>query len=131
LDAPFALEPVSDELEGINRLDGTPLWTPKSAPNDMPAGGIPTLEAALPLGLPRPIALSPVEIATINDTCGNFSRWEAFSADDLTRRYGGRANYMELARQKAADLVASGYLLQEDEATATHEIETQLPEDYR
>jgi hypothetical protein len=49
----------------------------------MPVGGIPTLEAALPLGLPRPIALPPVEIASINDTCGNFSGWEAFSIDEL------------------------------------------------
>jgi hypothetical protein len=131
LDAPFALEPVSDELEGVNRLDGTPLWTPKSPPNGMPVGGIPTLEAALPLGLPRPIALPPVEIASINDTCGNFSGWEAFSIDELTRRYGERAHYIEMARQKAVDLVAAGYLLEEDEAAAIHEIEAQLPENYR
>ena len=131
LDAPFALAPVSDEPEGVNRLDGTPLWTPKSAPNGMPAGGIPTLEAALPLGLPRPIALPPVEIASISDTCGNFSGWEAFSVAELTRRYGPRANYTEIARQKAADLVAAGYLLDQDEATAIREIETQLPENYR
>ena len=115
----------------MNQLDGTPLWTPKSAPNGMPLGGIPTLEAALPLGLPRPIALPPVEIASINDTCGNFSGWEAFSVDELTRRYGERARYIEMARQKAADLVATGYLLEEDEAAAIHEIEAQLPEDYR
>ena len=89
------------------------------------------LETSLPLGLPRPIALPPVEIASINDTCGNFSGWEAFSVDELTRRYGGRANYMELARQKAADLVAVGYLLDEDEATAIREIEAQLPENFR
>ena len=131
LDAPFALAPVSDEPEGVNRLDGTPLWTPKSAPNGMPAGGIPTLEAALPLGLPRPIALPPVDIASISDTCGNFSGWEAFSVAELTRRYGPRANYTEIARQKAVDLVAAGYLLEEDEAAAIHEIEAQLPEDYR
>jgi hypothetical protein len=131
LDAPFALAPVSDELEGVNRLDGTPLWTPKNAPNGMPLGGIPTLEAALPLGLPRPIALPPVEIASINDTCGNFSGWEAFSIDELTRRYGERAHYIEMARQKAVDLVAAGYLLEEDEAAAIHEIEAQLPENYR
>ncbi len=131
LDAPFALAPASAEVEGMNQLDRTPLWTPKSAPNGMPLGGIPTLEAALPLGLPRPIALPPVEIASINDTCGNFSGWEAFSVDELTRRYGGRANYMGLARQKAADLVAVGYLLDEDEATAIGEIEAQLPENFR
>jgi hypothetical protein len=130
-DAPFALAPVSAELDGVNRLDRTPLWTPKSAPNGMPLGGIPTLEAALPLGLPRPIALPPVEIASINDTCGNFSGWDAFSIDELTRRYGERAHYIEMARQKAVDLVAAGYLLEEDEAAAIHEIEAQLPENYR
>jgi hypothetical protein len=58
------------------------------------------LEAALPLGLARPIALAPMEIASINDTRGNFSRWEAFSVDGLTHRYGRRANHIELARQK-------------------------------
>jgi Alpha/beta hydrolase domain len=131
LDAPFALAPVPDELEGVNRLDGTPLWTPENAPNGMPLGGIPTLEAALPLGLPRPVALPPVEIASINDTCGNFSGWEAFSVDELIRRYGERAHYIEMARQKAADLVAAGYLLEEDKATAIREIEAQLPDNYR
>ena len=131
LDAPFALEPVSAELEGVNRLNGTPLWTPKVASNGMPHGGIPTLEAALPLGLPRPIALPPVEIASINDTCGNFSGWEAFSIDELTRRYGERAHYLEMARQNAVDLVAAGYLLEEDEPAAIDEIEAQLPENYR
>ncbi len=72
----------------MNPLDGTPLWTPETAPDGMPDGGIPMLETILPLGLPRPIALGPVEIASINDTCGNFSGWEAFSVDELRRRYG-------------------------------------------
>jgi hypothetical protein len=127
-DAPFVLNPVSAEIEGVNRLDGTPLWTPKSAPNGMPVGGIPMLEATLPLGLPRPIALPPVEIASINGTCGNFSGWEPFSVDELTRRYGGRARYIELARQRVGDLVAAGYLLEEDETAAIQGIEAQLPE---
>jgi hypothetical protein len=104
---------------------------PNAAPNGMPVGGIPTLESALPLGLPRPIALPPVEIASINDTCGNFSGWEAFSVDELTRRYRQRAHYIEIARQKAAELVAAGYLLDEDEAAAIREIEAQLPENFR
>jgi Alpha/beta hydrolase domain len=97
----------------------------------MPMGGIPMLEAALPLGLPQPIALPPVEIASINDTCGNFSGWEAFSIDQLTRRYGARANYIEQVRQKAAALVASGALLDDDEAAAISEVEAQLPDAYR
>jgi Alpha/beta hydrolase domain len=130
-DAPFVLTPVSAELEGVNRLDGRPLWMPETAPNGMPVGGIPMLESALPLGLPRPIALPPVEIASINDTCGNFSGWETFSVHELTRRYGGRANTLEQARQKAAQLVASGYLLEEDEAAAIQDIEAHLPETFR
>ena len=129
-DAPFALEPVSDDVEDVNRLAGTPLWTPETAANGMPVGGIPTLEAALPLGLPRPISLPPVEIASISDTCGNFSGWEAFSVDELTRRYGSRANYLEQARQKVRELVASGYLLEDDEAAAMQDIDAQLPENF-
>ena len=96
----------------------------------MPLGGIPTLEAGLPLGLPRPIALPPVEIASISDTCGNFSGWEAFSIDELTRRCGGRANYLEQARKSVAGLVASGYLLEEDNVVAFRGIEAQLPENF-
>ena len=38
----------------------------------------------------------------------------------------GRANYLEQARQKAAELVAAGYLLDEDEAAAIGEVEAQL-----
>jgi hypothetical protein len=49
----------------------------------------------------------------------------------LTRRYGGRADYIEMARHKAAELVAAGYLLDEDEAAAIGQIEAQLPEDFR
>ena len=115
----------------MNRLDGTPLWAPQTGPDGAPVGGIPMLEAALALGLARPMALPPVEIASINDTCGNFSGWQAFSADELTRRYGGRANYIEQARQKAADLVAGGYLLDEDKMAAIRQVEAQLPEDFR
>ncbi len=132
LDTPSRCAAASDdELEGVNRLDATPLSTAKSAANGMPLGGIPTLEAALPLELPRPIALPPVEIASINDTCGNFSGWEAFSVDELTRRYGERARYVGMARQKAADLVAAGYLLNEDQAALLREIGGQLPDDFR
>jgi Alpha/beta hydrolase domain len=130
-DVGFTLAPVSAVLEGVNRLGGTVLWAPETGPDGMAVGGIPMLEAALPLGLPRPIAVSPVEIASISDTCGNFSGWQAFSADELTRRYGTRAAYMELARQKAAALVAAGYLLDDDEAAAISQVEAQLPEGFR
>ena len=51
--------------------------------------------------------------------------------EDTERRYGERAHCIEMARQKAVDLVAAGYLLEEDEAAAIHEIEAHLPEDYR
>jgi hypothetical protein len=36
-----------------------------------------------------------------------------------------------MARQKAADLVAAGYLLDEDQAAALREIGARLPDDFR
>jgi hypothetical protein len=84
-DAPFTLAPVSADLKGLNRLRGAP----ETAPDGVPVGGIPMLEAVLPLGLPRPIVLSPVEIASINDTC-NLSGWRPFPVDELRSRYRAR-----------------------------------------
>src|SRR5580658_10182449 len=74
-DAPFILAPAPTDLEGLNRIGATPLWIPERGENGAPMGGIPMLEAALPLGLAEPPALSPAFIASIADTCGNFSGW--------------------------------------------------------
>src|SRR5271154_1103711 len=130
-DAPFMLSPAPAGLQGLNRLGAKPLWIAESAPNGAPMGGIPMLEATLPLGLAEPPALPPAVIASIADTCGNFSGWRPFPVDELRRRYGSRANYLELARQKAADLVGAGYLLDEDEAAAVRQVEAELPTDFR
>jgi hypothetical protein len=130
-DAPFILAPAPADLEGLNRIGATPLWIPESGPNGAPMGGIPMLEAALPLGVAEPPALSPAIIASIADTCGNFSGWRPFPAGELARRYGDRANYLNLARQKAAHLVGAGYLLDEDEAAAVRQVEAELPSDFR
>jgi len=130
-DAPFVLSPAPADLQGLNRLGATPLWIPESGPNGAPMGGIPMLEATLPLGLAEPPALPPAVIASIADTCGNFSGWRPFPADELRRRYGSRANYLELSRLKAADLVGAGYLLDEDEAAAVRQVEAELPTDFR
>ena len=130
-DAPFILAPAPADFEGLNRLGATPLWIPKTGPRGAPMGGIPILEAALPLGLAEPAALSPAVIASIGETCGNFSGWRPFAADELTRLYGSRANYLKFAREHAAELVAAGYLLDEDEAAAILKVEAELPEDFR
>jgi len=130
-DAPFMLAPAPADLEGLNRLGATPLWLPKTVPSGAPMGGIPMLEAALPLGLAEPPVLPPAVIGSIGETCGNFSGWRPFPADELTRRYGPRANYLALARRQAAELVRDGYLLDEDEAAAVRQVETQLPNDFR
>jgi hypothetical protein len=50
-DASFTLAPVSADLKGLNRLRETQLWVPEAAPDGVPVGGIPMLEAVLPLGL--------------------------------------------------------------------------------
>jgi Alpha/beta hydrolase domain len=130
-DAQFMLAPAPADLKDLNRLGQMPLWIPQRDPNGAPLGGIAMLEAGLPLGLAEPAALSPAVIASINDTCGNFSGWRPFPADELARRYGDRVNYLKLARQKAADLVQAGYLLDEDEAAAIRQVEAQLPTDFQ
>jgi hypothetical protein len=126
-DAPFKLTPAPADLEGLNRLDATPLWIPQYGPSGAPMGGITMLEAALPLGLAEPPALPPAVIASISETCGNFSGWRSFPAEELARRYGSRADYLKLARDKAAELVRAGYLLDEDAAAAVRQVEAQLP----
>jgi hypothetical protein len=128
--APFVLAPAPADLKGLNRLGPTPLFIPKTGPSGAPVGGIPMLEAALPLGIAEPTALPPVVIASIGETCGNFSGWRAFPAEELRLRYGSRANYLTLARQQAAELVAAGYLLDEDEAAAIGEVEAKLPDEF-
>jgi len=130
-DALFKLTPAPADLEGLNRLGATPLWIPQYIPSGAPMGGIPMLEAALPLGLAEPPALSPAVIASIGETCGNFSGWRPFPAAEFARRYGSRADYLKLARDKAADLVRAGYLLDEDEAAAVRQVERELPTDFR
>jgi hypothetical protein len=130
-EAVFILTPAPADLKGLNRLGATPLWIPQSGPNGAPMGAIPMLAATLPLGLAEPAALPPAVIASIADTCGNFSGWRAFPADELRRRYGSRANYLELARQKAAELARAGYLLDEDQAAAIRQVEAELPTDFR
>ena len=130
-EAPFMLAPAPSDLQGLNRLGATPLFIPKTGPNGAPMGGIPMLEAALPLGLAEPVALPPVVIAAISETCGNFSGWRPFPADELARLYGSRANYLKLARKQTAELVAAGYLLDEDAAAAIGQVEAKLPPDFR
>jgi hypothetical protein len=130
-DAPFTLVPAPADLAGLNRLGATELWIPDAGANGAPSGGIPMLEAAAPLGLAEPPSLPPAVIGSIAETCGNFSGWRAFPAGELARRYGSRANYFALAREKAAELVKAGYLLDEDESTAVDALEAQLPPDFR
>ncbi len=130
-EAPLALVPAPDNLEVLNRLGETKLSIPQFGAEGAPLGGIPMLEATLPLGVAEPPVLPPAVIASIGETCGNFSGWRPFSADELARRYGARARYLELARQKAADLVGAGYLLDEDEASAVEALAVQLPADFR
>jgi hypothetical protein len=130
-DASFTLTAAPADLKGLNRLGGTPLFIPETGPNGAPIGGIPMLEAALPLGLAEPPALSPAVIASIAETCGNFSGWRPFPAEELARRYDSRTNYLKLVREKAADLVRAGYLLDEDEAAAIRQVEDKLPPDFR
>lgn len=126
-DARFQLMPAKPQLQGIARLHGTLLWVPAMTAEGAVAGGIPLLGARLPLGTPMPPALSPVGVRSITQTCGNFSGWKAFTIEELKRRYGSRAAYLDRARKLAETNVAEGYLLAQDVSFAIEEVEALLP----
>jgi hypothetical protein len=66
-----------------------------------------------------------MEIASINDTRGDFSGWEIFSVDGLTHRtaMAGVRTTSSSRAKKAADLVAAANMLDEDDAAAIREVE--------
>lgn len=129
-EVPVRLQPAPRDLRNFNGLAGTVLWTPRTV-EGASEGGVPMLEAALPLGVPEPPAVEPVSLNSIAEVCGNFSGWRAFSAEELTRRYGSRAAYLAKARRQAGALVAQGYLLPEDEAAALANLESQIPASFQ
>jgi hypothetical protein len=80
----------------------------------MPIGGIPMVEAALPLGRPLPPAISPVGTRWIADVCGNFGGWLPFSSAELRRRYGSAAVYNAQVADHLSKQVEAGWVLPED-----------------
>lgn len=129
-EVPLHLQRAPRDLPNFNGLPRAALWAPRMVDGE-PEGGIPMLEAALPIGVPDPPAIGPVNLNSIADICGNFSGWRAFSAEELVQRYGSRAAYLKKARQQAAGLVAQGYLLHQDEAAALTSLQGQLPESFQ
>jgi Alpha/beta hydrolase domain len=130
-DAPFELIPAPPELQDINRLGTTALWTPRIGDNGAPAGGIPLIEVELPLGSAVPPALPPVGVNSIADICGNFSGWRPFTSEQLIQRYGSRAGYIKAAEKQAAHLVEKGYLLKQDQGEAVRQVVAQLPSGFQ
>lgn len=98
----------------INPLEGQRLLVPRLDAFGMPLGGLPMVEALLPLGRPRPPAISPVGTRSITDVCGNFGGWEPLSAAELTARYGNLAGYSAQAARLLAAQVARGNILPAD-----------------
>lgn len=98
----------------INPLAGQRLLVPRFGAFGMPIGGVPMVEAQLPLGRPRPPAISPVGTRSITDVCGNFGGWEPFSASELKAMYGNLAGYAERADRLLAAQVSRGNILPAD-----------------
>ena len=98
----------------INQLAGYRLRVPRVDGLGMPVGGIPMVEAQLPLGRPRPPAISPVGTRSIVDVCGNFGGWEPLSTSELKEMYGSLDGFLARTAGLLAEQVSAGYLLPED-----------------
>jgi len=101
----------------VNLLPGVPLQLPAiDADTAQPLGGVRFAEAALPLGRPLPVALSPVDTRSISDLCGNWGGWQPFTATELTQRYGSVEAYVSRYAAQVDELVAAGYLRTQERA---------------
>ena len=98
----------------INLLPGGTILVPRVDANALPVGGIPMVEAALPLGKPTPPAISPVSTRSINDVCGNFGGWTRFTPDEVRARYGSLGAYRARTVAMLDAQVSAGWLLPSD-----------------
>ena len=122
LPADHAFDLVAPGDAPINLLAGQTILVPRVDGNAMPIGGIPMVEAALPLGRPIPPAMSPVGTRSITDVCGNFGGWAPFTADELRKRYGSLANYRKAVADLLLAQVRNGWLLADDVQGETERI---------
>ena len=107
----------------INPLSGQTLRVPFTDAEAMPVGGVPMTEAALPLGRPVPPSIPPIGTRSINDVCGNFGGWEAFTPEQLKHRYGSLQNYIRRAVAMRGQQLKAGFLLPVDVVTEGARIE--------
>ena len=110
----FALTPASSSTPNFNPLPGVRLSVPLTDENDQPQGGVRFPDVEHPVGRPVPPSLPPVATTSIEATCGNLGGWQQFSSEELTKRYGGEANYLKLYAASLDKLIAEGYVLASD-----------------
>jgi hypothetical protein len=111
----FKLGPAPASKDHFNPLPGATLKVPVVDANAMPAGGVRFPDAEHPLGKPLPVSVPPVITGDISDTCGNRGGFEPFSSAELTAKYGSKEKYLDLYDTSLKKLIASGYVLGEDE----------------
>jgi hypothetical protein len=108
------LTPAYSSTPNFNPLPGVRLSVPLTDDNDWPLGGVRFPDAEHPVGRPVPPSIPPVATTSIEATCGNLGGWQQFSPEELTKRYGGEANYVKLYAASVDKLIAAGYLLASD-----------------
>jgi hypothetical protein len=112
--AVFTLADSAPTGDGFNPLSGQKVVVPKTDQDGWPVGGVRFPEAVLPLGVPDPVALSPVTTASIDATCGNIGGWKPWDPVARARRYGSAATYATRYARQVQALLDQGYLLPED-----------------
>jgi len=111
----------------FNPLPAAELQVPSTDADGWPLGGVRFPEADLPLGIPAPVALPPVDTTSISNTCGNMGGFRKFDQPELIRRYQSREAYQKAYAAKVDKLIARGFLLDEDKAALVQAAGAGLP----
>jgi hypothetical protein len=123
----FDLTKAPERSPFFNPLPAADLLAPSTDPDGWPLGGVRFPEADMPLGIPAPVALPPVNTTSISNTCGNMGGFRKFDAAELTRRYRSREAYQRDYAIKIDRLIARGFLLDEDKAALVQAAGAGLP----
>lgn len=111
----------------FNDLTAAELQVPTTDADGWPLGGVRFPEADLPLGIPAPVAIPPVDTTSINNTCGNMGGFRKFDQGELVRRYRSRDAYRTAYTAKLDKLISRGFLLEEDKAALVEAAGAGLP----
>jgi Alpha/beta hydrolase domain len=109
----FQLQKPPSDPDRFNALPGAAPRVPALDAEGQPIGGVRFPEVDHPIGKPG-FPVPHLGLDSITDTCGNALGWDAYSADELKRRYGSEDDFLKQYGDSVDRLIAQGYVLPPD-----------------